>query len=395
MQIGRLGRDGVERRPEGVRQAHHRAVQVESRQGLALGEHLVHALQAPHQRLQRRVDLDQHPRAARRDQGRIAAELQHVAEALFGVQQDGLAVQLLVAAPERRVESAALQVGAHVAVVPARLEQGKALGIVAEAEVGEAAVGLDLGRGRIQRDRPLEALHRLGQPAQAAQGVAAVAVGARVVRLAPQHLVIADDRLLRPGEVEQGVAAVQVRVGEVGRELQRRLARREGRLIVPRLALGARQVAARDRIGGGELHRRRQVLDGLLRLAGLDQHEPAQVTGHGVVGIGGDRFAERLPRLGQAALLQVLQAGLEPLVHIDGRGRIDHGTTADPYAKRAPRGRPRPRPPPRARRRAAAGRRAANRGTTAGCACRTPARPRPRSRSRGGRPRRRRGRWRR
>ena len=70
-------------------------MQVESRQRFAPRHDLCCTCQRAHHVLQRPLYLKNDAGAARRDQRNVAAELQCIAEALFGVQQNGLALKLV------------------------------------------------------------------------------------------------------------------------------------------------------------------------------------------------------------------------------------------------------------------------------------------------------------
>jgi hypothetical protein len=108
-------RDGVERGAERERQRHQRTLHVECGQPLAARDD-VDAGHAGDERDQRPAHLEHELAAARRDQRDVAQELDGVAEALLGMQQDGLAGERL-AAPLRLREIARRQ----VADAPARL----------------------------------------------------------------------------------------------------------------------------------------------------------------------------------------------------------------------------------------------------------------------------------
>jgi hypothetical protein len=74
-------------------------VQIESRQGLALRQDERDAGQGDEQRLQRRLYLEHDARAERRHHRRIATELQAVAQALLGMEEDGSSGDVALAAP--------------------------------------------------------------------------------------------------------------------------------------------------------------------------------------------------------------------------------------------------------------------------------------------------------
>ena len=73
-------------------------MQIEGRQRVALGDDF-DAFELRQQRLQRRLNLADDTRAARRQQRRIADELDGVAKTLLGVKQNGLAGNRFIAEP--------------------------------------------------------------------------------------------------------------------------------------------------------------------------------------------------------------------------------------------------------------------------------------------------------
>ena len=100
---GRYGtsrRNGVEPCSEGQRQAGHRAMQVECRQRCGrLRQALRDAGQSRQQRTQRVLDDQNDARAARRELGHVARELNRIAQPFVGIDQDGLALDVGFAEP--------------------------------------------------------------------------------------------------------------------------------------------------------------------------------------------------------------------------------------------------------------------------------------------------------
>ena len=125
-EVGGGGRwDVVQRRAEGAGQAEQRAVQVKGRRRLVGGEHPMHARQAVQQAPQRRRHYEQDAAgiALPRDLGRVAGELDGVAQALLGVQQNSAACQWLAAPLRPRpppCRSATPAGGARTPPTPAR-----------------------------------------------------------------------------------------------------------------------------------------------------------------------------------------------------------------------------------------------------------------------------------
>ena len=91
VQIGRLGRQRVEVGAAEMGQRHHRGVQVERRQLLALGDDAVDEVDGGEQLLQERLAEHQHGGAAALQLAGEAHEQQHVAQPLLGIEQDALA----------------------------------------------------------------------------------------------------------------------------------------------------------------------------------------------------------------------------------------------------------------------------------------------------------------
>src|SRR5579885_1930422 len=96
----------VDARCERERQAEQGAVQVEVGQGVAPLYDPRRAGKRAQQRGQRRLHLDDNPRPALRHQRDVAAELERVAESLLGMQEDGLARDLMRSGPQRLREVA-------------------------------------------------------------------------------------------------------------------------------------------------------------------------------------------------------------------------------------------------------------------------------------------------
>ena len=64
-----------------------------------MGEHNGRSGQPRHQRLERRLHLEQHARAARRHQRSVTDELQRIAQPLLGMEQNRFARDGLAAGP--------------------------------------------------------------------------------------------------------------------------------------------------------------------------------------------------------------------------------------------------------------------------------------------------------
>ena len=202
------GRYAFECCPQGQRQAHQGTVTVEVSRCFLGADHpyvRVHALDQAQQRVLDGKD-DLCPKCSH--QAGVAAELNGVPEALFGVDEQGFPGDAVLAQPFRlRVGALAqgfIEPFAPFLFFPAlgkAPEHQQNLGLVAvsfgeirlagdrpivarqrflvacEVVQGQATVGVRRGKARQQRDRPIIARHRGFLTAQSPQGVAAIAMG--------------------------------------------------------------------------------------------------------------------------------------------------------------------------------------------------------------------------
>ena len=118
MQIRNVRRHIGEFGLAGERQARQRAVDVERRQRLAARDDRGDAFEAGEQALELRLHLQHHAGAGARQQRRVAREHHRIAEALLGVQQDGLARERGFAEPQRLPQ---ILPRAHAGALPAPL----------------------------------------------------------------------------------------------------------------------------------------------------------------------------------------------------------------------------------------------------------------------------------
>ena len=79
--------------------AHQWAIQIKRWQGVALAQQGVYAGQRLEQSEERRLDLQNNPGAAICEHLRVAGELDGVAQALLGMNQEGLALQIFLTQP--------------------------------------------------------------------------------------------------------------------------------------------------------------------------------------------------------------------------------------------------------------------------------------------------------
>jgi hypothetical protein len=97
--IRHLAWDCVQPSAKRQRQAHQRTVHVEVPQPIACRNDLRATRQACHQRVQGALHFKNDARAARRNVRNIAGELDRIAETLLGMQEDGLAGDVLRSKP--------------------------------------------------------------------------------------------------------------------------------------------------------------------------------------------------------------------------------------------------------------------------------------------------------
>jgi hypothetical protein len=72
------------------------------------GNDLCYAVKTHHQLAQRCRHVEQHPRAARRNKGRITPKLNYIAKSLFAVQQNCFSFNIRLAKSQRLLESSLL-----------------------------------------------------------------------------------------------------------------------------------------------------------------------------------------------------------------------------------------------------------------------------------------------
>jgi len=93
--VGRRRGYGLKQRRERQRQAEQRAMKIECGERVAFRYDLDRAAERVHHLLQRLLHLQDHMGAARGDERCVTAELDGVAEALLGMEENGLALDLL------------------------------------------------------------------------------------------------------------------------------------------------------------------------------------------------------------------------------------------------------------------------------------------------------------
>ncbi len=228
-------------------------MQIEWRQRIAARHDLHRTGERGHEFAQRLLHLQDHMRAALGDQRGVTAELDRVAEALLGMEENGPALDLLGSKPQwlreialgvlklRRCPSPFVFLPAAIEVPqqqPAdrfvvmrigkiRPQRQRALitfqcrVVALEIMQGSAAIGDSLGIIRPQRQRALVARQRLLEPLQEMQGIAAIIMCLGIIRPQRQRAVVARQRLVEPPQLVQGVAAIIVDLGHRRPQRQR------------------------------------------------------------------------------------------------------------------------------------------------------------------------------
>ena len=203
--------DRLERRAEDVGQREQRRLDVEGGQRGAARHDRRIPLQACEQGRKWRLALEDDCAAALGHQRHIAGELEGVAEALLGIEQNGSAAQWL-ARPSWLGEAAGR---AALLGAPAPFVLGKAPSEISALQIGERAVEMRLRAFRPEAEYGAEALDRLGPPA--GSFVYQREVVERVNRVGLEHERLAQGRLglLEPPQAAQRIADIGEQPGVV------------------------------------------------------------------------------------------------------------------------------------------------------------------------------------
>ncbi len=285
-EIRHRSRNVLQRRCERERQREQRAVQVERRQRIAARDDLDPG-GGHHERTERLLNLENDVAAAGGHERQEAQELDGVAEALLGVQQDGLAVERL-AAPLRLRKIARRQ----VADIPARL-----VFLPPGREVAAQKVQHAFARGRhavvrIERARAAKARERLVHAAHVLQREPEVEVRDRKLRRERDRAAAGGFRLFRLPEGAQRVREVGMGFG-IARPQLGRAAKLFGRFLEPSLLAQRRaQVVARLHVAGGELDHAAVARLGIAVALGFAQEIAELIMRLEEIGIEPDGLAE-------------------------------------------------------------------------------------------------------
>ena len=208
-QVGDIARYAGHVRPEQPGQAHERGIDVAIRYRRALDDDEVDALAGRQQPGQRRAADDDDPAAPSPDDRGIPDELDRVAEAVVGIQQDRPALER-AAVPGRLGEPGDGELRAlqpPFVLGPAPLE-------IAHLEPGQGAAEVDLGQVGLDGQRPIIASERLGEMSLGLQRVAEVVMGLGVIGVQPSRPPIAGPGLDEFVLFAQCVAQVVVGLGD-------------------------------------------------------------------------------------------------------------------------------------------------------------------------------------
>ena len=357
----RRGRDRLDAEVRQQRQAHQRAVGVVRRGRLAGQDDVRDPGTGAHQVRQRRGGDDGDRAAALDDAGGELQELDRVAAALFGVDEQRLAVERF-AAPQRRGQLAGL--AAHLLGPPPPLVLRPAAFVVAQTQQRDGPVEADFGglglaadrllvprqclrgpavHGQRQReiavrlvgrgvevDGPAQGVRRVVELAQVAVGVAQIGPPAGARRVECDCLPAGDNRLRPPGRLAERRGEVGVRPGDVRFERDLPLEAGDG-LLRPaaQAADDPEPVPQRRRLRPHREQRREEFL-GLgvaLQLREGDRLVQLQVGGRGVVPQGGFDGGQCLRPLllVEAGLDQVARRGRVTRVQVGGQPEGDFG----------------------------------------------------------------------
>ncbi len=292
--IGNIGRNTLEARAEGVGEAQHRAVHIETREHRAHANHV--RRKGRQQRLERFLHLEHDARTAFDDQRHVTAHLDRIPEPLLGVHEERLAANIL-ALPLRLAKRP--QGNLRVASAPAPLEIAPAGFEIAEDELRERAIEMRGGVARIESDRLRIRRDRFGMPIERGERDALEAQRGNETRARGQHAIVVGERFVDAAEHAQGDAPVAERFGVVR-------VQRERTCLVKQRFIG---------------------------IAGLDRDRAQQVQREKIRGLRGDERKGDIARLVEAPRAEKPGGALQGRVGLHGVTRWRRASRA-----RGPRG---------------------------------------------------------
>jgi len=203
--------------PAYERQAEHRTVNIERRHWITMRGGRRDAGHCRKETHKLGLDFEQDPGAAFCQQWRVAHELDGVAAALFGMQEDGLALQRLASRPHRDGEIPSLR--GLEADRPACFIAAPAAKI-AQRQPHDAFDKLRLREVRLERERPARVHQRFLRPVEPAQRDRAVGQELRMdlptVGRSLQRPIVGSQRLIGTIKFKQGIAAIAERIAMAG-----------------------------------------------------------------------------------------------------------------------------------------------------------------------------------
>ena len=194
-------------------------MQVERRNGRAVVEHRDIVGKWRDDGRKARVDAHEHTGGVACDERNVAHVLNGIAEALLGIEHDGLAGERLGPGPLRT--ATAQRIHRRAAHLPAELVRPPAGSEVAHGEARHAGVELRFGVVGVDRDRLLGACKRRMKATEILQRVAAIDQCGGVPRRDDQHPLGGRKRFRVAVQLGQDAAAGVERVGRSPRDAQR------------------------------------------------------------------------------------------------------------------------------------------------------------------------------
>src|SRR5271165_55918 len=228
-------------------------------------------------RLARIQHHQQHMRAERGDGLREAAEVDGLAKAWFGPEQDALAGERLRAVPARAETAASVPHIRFVIVAP--LEVGPGTREIADQEPAHCAVEMGRGIVRFDRKRAVEARQRLRQATEIVQRGAAADMRLVIVRVYGEGALIAGQGVGQPVEETQGAATFLPDLGLVGNELRGAIVARERLDRAVKAHQGVAEIEPGNTARGVDVQRMTDHLGGGGVVVALHLHNSRQVPG--------------------------------------------------------------------------------------------------------------------
>ena len=237
-----------------------------------------------------------------------ADELDGIAQALFGMQQNG-AMWKAISPPERLREMP--DAWFHLLGLPAPLVILPALGEIAHQQQSVCQIVVRLGMIGLLLDRLSIAAYRLREFPLVFQDIAEIAIGVGIIGLQTHGLLEAADRLVEAALIAQGNAEVVVRRGKIRPQLQGLVVMGNRLVELALIAQSHRQIAVR---GGKRWIQAQSLLDVNDRqvvLANLLSDHTEEMQGIGVARIDLQNLAIEHLGLVQITSLVIVDSQIE------------------------------------------------------------------------------------